>query len=151
MYRRANSWHGCPATLLASEPAKALCIRRYPQEAWRMRELLLMYCTCCTGLRQALGTFGALVGSAIAGIAFNLSGRNYILTFALSAIPAAAALLITTAVCLPNSCIPDSRPTCMLPNAASCPDHTQPGDMSLHGPAEHVHACPLEVGRSMHS
>ncbi|KAK9849389.1 hypothetical protein WJX84_005290 [Apatococcus fuscideae] len=53
--------------------------------------------TAAFSLRQALGTFGALVGSAIAGIAFNLSGRNYILTFALSAIPAAAALLITTA------------------------------------------------------
>lgn len=59
-----------------------------------------MQSTCCTGLRQALATLGALVGSAIAGIAFNLSGRNYILTFALSALPAAAALLITTAVCM---------------------------------------------------
>lgn len=65
-----------------------------------------MQATCCTGLRQALATFGALVGSAIAGIAFNLSGRNYILTFALSAVPAAAALLITTAVCTP---LPASR------------------------------------------
>lgn len=55
------------------------------------------------GLRQALATCGALVGSAIAGLAFNLSGKNYILTFALSAIPAAFALLITTAVSDLNS------------------------------------------------
>eukprot|EP00891_Asterochloris_glomerata_P008342 jgi/Astpho2/8342/fgenesh1_pg.00122_%23_79_t len=47
-------------------------------------------------LRQSMATFGALLGSAIAGLAFRLSGSNYILTFALSAIPASAALLLVT-------------------------------------------------------
>ena len=47
------------------------------------------------GLRQALGTLGALVGSAVAAAAFSLSGQNYVATFALASIPAAAALLIT--------------------------------------------------------
>ena len=64
--------------------------------------LLLSESVCVAGLRQALATFGALLGSAIAGLAFNLSGRNYILTFALSAIPAAVALVITTAVNAPS-------------------------------------------------
>ncbi|KAK9866106.1 hypothetical protein WJX84_003968 [Apatococcus fuscideae] len=59
--------------------------------------------TAAFSLRQALATFGALVGSAIAGIAFNLSGRNYILTFALSTVPAVIALLITTAAFGKNS------------------------------------------------
>ncbi|KAK9807690.1 hypothetical protein WJX72_006202 [[Myrmecia] bisecta] len=48
------------------------------------------------GLRQAMGTGGALVGSAIAGLAYNLSGRNYILTFALAGVPAIFALLLVT-------------------------------------------------------
>ena len=48
------------------------------------------------GLRQALATTGALVGSAIAGLAYKLSGQNYVLTFALAAAPAAA-LVITAA------------------------------------------------------
>ena len=47
------------------------------------------------GLRQALATTGALLGSAIAGLAFKLSGQNYVLTFALAAAPAAAALVLT--------------------------------------------------------
>lgn len=49
------------------------------------------------GLRQALATAGALVGSAIAGLAYKLSGQNDILTFALAAAPAAAALALTSA------------------------------------------------------
>lgn len=47
------------------------------------------------GLRQALATTGALLGSAIAGLAYKLSGQNYVLTFALAAAPAAAALVLT--------------------------------------------------------
>ncbi len=47
------------------------------------------------GLRQALATLGALVGSAVAAAAFALSGQNYVATFALASIPAAAALAIT--------------------------------------------------------
>ena len=50
------------------------------------------------GLRQATSTFGALVGATVAGLAFKLSGSNYVLTFALSAIPAFLALLLVTAV-----------------------------------------------------
>jgi hypothetical protein len=46
------------------------------------------------GLRQSMATFGALVGAAAAGLAYNLSGRNYVATFALSAVPATAALLL---------------------------------------------------------
>jgi hypothetical protein len=45
-------------------------------------------------LRQATSTLGMLVGATAASLAFNLSGRNYVLTFALSAIPAALALLL---------------------------------------------------------
>jgi sugar phosphate permease len=49
-------------------------------------------------LRQAMGTAGALLGSGIAGLAYTLSGRNYIATFALSAVPALAAfILVATA------------------------------------------------------
>ncbi|KAK9803095.1 hypothetical protein WJX73_000936 [Symbiochloris irregularis] len=47
------------------------------------------------GLRQAMATFGALIGASIAGLAFQLSGQNYIITFALSTVPAVAALLLT--------------------------------------------------------
>ncbi len=46
------------------------------------------------GLRQAMATFGALVGATTAAVAYNLSGRNYILTFAIASIPAVAALVI---------------------------------------------------------
>eukprot|EP00884_Botryococcus_braunii_P019483 jgi/Botrbrau1/6218/Bobra.0109s0013.1 len=53
------------------------------------------------GLRQSLATAGALVGSAIAGLAFRLSGQDYILTFALATIPAALALLITVSAFAP--------------------------------------------------
>ncbi|DBA86812.1 hypothetical protein WJX79_000242 [Trebouxia sp. C0005] len=48
------------------------------------------------GLRQAMGTFGALMGSLIAGLAYTLSGRNYAVTFSLSALPALGALLLVT-------------------------------------------------------
>ncbi|KAK9839281.1 hypothetical protein WJX81_005580 [Elliptochloris bilobata] len=47
------------------------------------------------GLRQAMATAGALVGASIAGLAYKLSGQNYILTFALATIPATIALVIT--------------------------------------------------------
>lgn len=52
-----------------------------------------------------MGTFGALMGSLIAGLAYNLSGRNYAVTFSLSAVPALGALLLVTTVKLntPNS------------------------------------------------
>ena len=52
----------------------------------------------CAGLRQAMGTFGALMGSLIAGLAYTLSGRNYTVTFSLSAIPALGALLLVSTV-----------------------------------------------------
>ena len=45
-----------------------------------------------------MGTFGALMGSLIAGLAYNLSGRNYAVTFSLSALPALGALLLVTTV-----------------------------------------------------
>lgn len=50
------------------------------------------------GLRQSAQTFGAIVGATIAAATFRLSGSNYIATFALSAIPAAVALLVVTVV-----------------------------------------------------
>ena len=55
-------------------------------------------CLLSAGLRQAMGTFGALMGSLIAGLAYTLSGRNYAVTFSLSALPALGALLLVTAV-----------------------------------------------------
>ena len=45
-----------------------------------------------------MATFGALLGATVAGVAFKLSGQNFILTFALATIPAGIALFITTAV-----------------------------------------------------
>ena len=45
-----------------------------------------------------MGTFGALMGSLIAGLAYTLSGRNYAVTFSLSALPALGALLLVTTV-----------------------------------------------------
>ena len=45
-----------------------------------------------------MSTFGALVGSLIAGLAYTLSGRNYAVTFSLSALPALGALLLVTTV-----------------------------------------------------
>ena len=53
------------------------------------------------GLRQAMSTFGALVGATIAGLAFRASGQNYTTTFALATIPAAAALMLTISVSTP--------------------------------------------------
>lgn len=47
-----------------------------------------------------MGTFGALMGSLIAGLAYTLSGRNYTVTFSLSAIPALGALLLVSSVSL---------------------------------------------------
>jgi hypothetical protein len=51
------------------------------------------------GLRQAMGTAGALVGASVAGLAYKLSGQNYTITFALATIPAVLALLLTVSVC----------------------------------------------------
>ena len=45
-----------------------------------------------------MATAGALVGASIAGLAYKLSGQNYILTFALATIPATMALVITCTV-----------------------------------------------------
>ncbi len=49
-----------------------------------------------------MGTFGALMGSLIAGLAYTLSGRNYAVTFSLSALPALGALLLVTTVAFYN-------------------------------------------------
>lgn len=62
------------------------------------------------GLRQAMSTFGALIGATVAGLAFRASGQNYILTFALSTIPAAAALALTISV----SAHPETNARCIL-------------------------------------
>ncbi len=62
-------------------------------------------CLLSAGLRQAMGTFGALMGSLIAGLAYTLSGRNYAVTFSLSALPALGALLLVTTVGHVPSCI----------------------------------------------
>ena len=42
------------------------------------------------GVRQSLSTLGMLLGSVAAGAAFQLTGRSYTATFALSAVPALA-------------------------------------------------------------
>lgn len=51
-------------------------------------------CWGLVGVRQASQTFGALVGATIAATTFKLSGSNFIMTFALSALPAATALAV---------------------------------------------------------
>ena len=45
-----------------------------------------------------MATFGALLGASVSGLAYNLSGQNFILTFALATIPALMALSITSTV-----------------------------------------------------
>lgn len=45
-------------------------------------------------LRQSMATFGALVGAASAAAAYQLSGKNYVMTFALASIPATIALVL---------------------------------------------------------
>lgn len=45
-------------------------------------------------LRQSMATFGALVGAAAAAAAYQLSGKNYVVTFAMAAVPATFALLL---------------------------------------------------------
>ena len=45
-----------------------------------------------------MATFGALLGASVSGLAYNLSGHNFILTFALATIPAVLALFITYTV-----------------------------------------------------
>ena len=51
-----------------------------------------------------MATAGALVGASIAGLAYKLSGQNYILTFALATIPATMALVITCTVGASSTC-----------------------------------------------
>ena len=43
-------------------------------------------------LRQSMATFGALFGAAVAATAYKLSGQNYVMTFAMAAVPAVVAL-----------------------------------------------------------
>lgn len=45
-------------------------------------------------LRQSMATFGALVGAGAAAAAYQLSGKNYVMTFALAAVPATMALVL---------------------------------------------------------
>ena len=73
------------------------------------------YTISCVGLRQAMGTFGALMGSIIAGLAYSLSGRNYAVTFSLSALPALGALLLVTTVCCFASALAYLCPSLFLP------------------------------------
>jgi MFS family permease len=47
-------------------------------------------------LRQAMATLGALVGAATAALAYNLSGKNYVMTFALASVPATIALVLVS-------------------------------------------------------
>ena len=47
-------------------------------------------------LRQAMATLGALVGAGTAALAYNLSGKNYVMTFALASVPATMALVLVT-------------------------------------------------------
>lgn len=44
------------------------------------------------GLRQSLATAGMLVGSTVASLTFAATGQNYVLTFAVAAVPPAVAL-----------------------------------------------------------
>ena len=43
-------------------------------------------------LRQSMATFGALFGAAVAATAYKFSGQNYVMTFAMAAVPAVVAL-----------------------------------------------------------
>lgn len=47
-------------------------------------------------LRQAMATLGALIGAATAALAYNLSGKNYVMTFALASVPATIALVLVS-------------------------------------------------------
>ena len=101
-----------PTLCLSAHPLSALCLG-VPDKQWEtcgdlMGPLSLSLaflpfssttlCLLSAGLRQAMGTFGALMGSLIAGLAYTLSGRNYAVTFSLSALPALGALLLVTTV-----------------------------------------------------
>lgn len=57
-----------------------------------------------------MSTFGALLGASVAGLAFKLSGSNFILTFALASVPALASLLLVSAVGPPPPWNHPSRP-----------------------------------------
>lgn len=82
---------------------------------------------CTTGLRQAMATFGALLGASIAGICYNLSGQNYILTFALSTLPAVLSLVLVYGVSQ------DLAQPFLVFNPVSGV-HQQPHHLSLPGP-----------------
>jgi MFS family permease len=47
-------------------------------------------------LRQSMATFGALLGAGAAAAAYQLSGKNYVLTFAMAAIPATLAMVLVS-------------------------------------------------------
>lgn len=59
--------------------------------------------TAAFGLRQSMMVLGGLVGSLAAGGAIHLTHGNYVLTFALSTIPATLALLLLTSAFGPGS------------------------------------------------
>ena len=73
-----------------------------------------------------MATAGALVGASIAGLAYKLSGQNYILTFALATIPATLALVITCTVgalqaaSMPFAGAYDSYPAYVVSGAVCC-------------------------------
>ncbi|GAB4814639.1 hypothetical protein N2152v2_001685 [Parachlorella kessleri] len=52
--------------------------------------------TAAFSLRQATGTLGMVVGATAASLAFQLSGRSYLRTFALATIPTVLALLLVS-------------------------------------------------------
>ena len=47
-------------------------------------------------LRQSMATFGALLGAGAASAAYQLSGKNYVTTFAMAGVPAIMALALVT-------------------------------------------------------
>lgn len=47
-------------------------------------------------LRQSMATFGALLGAGAASAAYQLSGKNYVMTFAMAGIPALLAMFLVT-------------------------------------------------------
>ena len=77
-----------------------------------------------------MSTFGALVGATVAGLTFRLSGQNYIATFALSTVPALAALLLTISV----------RPTATS-LLSCCQELTQADDSSSGQPGIGWNRC----------
>lgn len=76
----------------------AACTAALQLSACCTTSIMCSQATACIGLRQAMATFGALLGASIAGLAYQLSGQNYVLTFALSTVPAVGALLLVSSV-----------------------------------------------------